>query len=198
MFTVLAPVFLAASVLASPALITRQTPAGCQSFPTDGAWNVDNFTLSALLEDDTQKPLALSGNDTTFTLATTESISSPQGTNFTMVSSAVTAPVMSNNDVAKAANTVTDGGFLTFATSQDDSASAVDSYCELYNTDPNGSIYPYPLLAVNGYADGFSLCDSTNDSQVNVVFNASQDASSTGYDYSTCVPVHLLMVQDEQ
>lgn len=69
MFTVLAPVFLAASVLASPALITRQTPAGCQSFPTDGAWNVDNFTLSALLEDDTQKPLALSGNDTTFTLA---------------------------------------------------------------------------------------------------------------------------------
>lgn len=71
MFTVLAPVLLAASALASPALLKRQTPAGCESFPTNGAWNVNDFTLSALLEgdDSTQKPLALAGNGTTFTLA---------------------------------------------------------------------------------------------------------------------------------
>lgn len=69
MFTALAPVFLAASALASPALLKRQIPAGCENFPTNGAWDVDNFALSALLEDNSTHTLALSGDDPIFTLA---------------------------------------------------------------------------------------------------------------------------------
>lgn len=77
MFAALAPVFLAASALASPANLKRQddAPAGCQGM-SNGAWNIANFTLVAQYDSDasTQIPLALGGNGSTFTLGVSLSL----------------------------------------------------------------------------------------------------------------------------
>ena len=62
------------------------------------------------------------------------------------------------------------------------------------NTDPNGG-NPYPVLAVNKDSDSFSLCKSTSgdsSGQDIIIYEASE--SSTDYDFSSCVPVHIQLI----
>jgi len=92
-------------------------------------------------------------------------------------------------------SSVSSGSMPGFWVSNDsDLPTPAQVYCAVANTDPEyGS--KYPLLAVNGETDQFSLCMSGSGAtaQNNVVYQATSDNSGT-YDYNTCYPVALQLV----
>jgi len=67
-------------------------------------------------------------------------------------------------------------------------------YCAVADTDPDNG-RQYPLLAVNGETDQFSLCMSSSSSsaQSNVVYQPTSD-NSGAYSYDSCQPVVLHLV----
>ncbi|THH20155.1 hypothetical protein EW146_g1167 [Bondarzewia mesenterica] len=189
---VIAPLLLLTPVLATP--LKRDTAPGCRSFIINGIGTVLNFTLLAQYDNNTsiQKQLVLGGNGnstaTVSYLGTAETIPTPEGQNFTMTDSGLTAQAVDGNTVPKVSSNVNSGGFLGFLAESDSApTSPAQIYCELFNTDPNGSPYAYPILAVNSDADNFLICNSTASSQQNVVLGPVQ-TSATDYDSESLSP----------
>ncbi|KAI0311852.1 hypothetical protein OF83DRAFT_1087419 [Amylostereum chailletii] len=176
----------------------RRTSSGCSAFPVNGVPDVPNFTLLAQSTADAsvQEPLVLVAHTPSLTLsylATADSIStaSPLGSTFSMASSGITAHT-ANNGSAVSVDVGSSNAFLQFVSLT--SAPPAEDYCELVNTDPNGSPYAYPVLAVNGDSGSFFLCDSGSNSERLVVFNPEQ-ASATTFVFDTCDKVDILIVQ---
>ncbi|TFY80457.1 hypothetical protein EWM64_g3561 [Hericium alpestre] len=190
------PAMLAVSVAASP---PRRSSA-CAAFFNTGVDKVANFQLRAQYDDGSREALVLGddgqSNSTVSILGTAATIPVSEGTNFTMADSGIIARAVGDVTTPKYSQTVSSGGFLSFAEAPEGgSGSPAEVYCELVSTDPNGSPFEYPILAVNSDADNFYVCQSTASSQRSVVYDASE-ASAEGYDFSSCQRAHVAMVQD--
>ncbi|KAI0033939.1 hypothetical protein K488DRAFT_84487 [Vararia minispora EC-137] len=165
------------SVLATP-LIARNAP-GCPGvFNSIG--DVANFTLTAAYKNDTSLTRPLGLVPQTPSLFNSFIAVSDLGTVFTMVNSGIKT-VSSSVAVSQP---VSSNGFLEFVSFT--SFPPTQIYCEFYNTDPNGSLYPYPLLAVNSDSDHFSICPGgLGRQQEVVVYNST----------SSCDEVVVMIVQ---
>ncbi|KAI0040750.1 hypothetical protein FA95DRAFT_825917 [Auriscalpium vulgare] len=186
---------LAASGLALPT--SRATPTACAAF-ANGVPAVAQFTLSAHYVNATTRPQTLvlgapSAASNESYLGTAETIRVPVGSTFAMAQSGVTARPVAGAGAPSVSRAVPgSNALLTFTA---DAAAPAQAYCELVNTDPNGSPYPYPVLAVNSDSENFSVCRSEGGEDV-VVYNAS--SATTVYDAGSCQKVHVLLVQPRQ
>ncbi|GBE81365.1 hypothetical protein BKA93DRAFT_726182 [Sparassis latifolia] len=106
--------------------------------------------------------------------------------NGTLIPTGATGLTASNFDVYA-------GSALLFKYSQvpEEVDPGAQIYCAMANTDPAGGGIPYPVLAVNGDLNGFSLCltDDNGAGHYNVVYQAQE--GNEHYDYSTCYPVSI-------
>jgi len=69
-------------------------------------------------------------------------------------------------------------------------------YCGVADTDPAGGGTGFPLLAVHGDTDHFSLCSAGDFplAQTNVVWRASA-INDGSYNFTSCYPVHIQIVE---
>ncbi|KAK7680810.1 hypothetical protein QCA50_016120 [Cerrena zonata] len=68
-------------------------------------------------------------------------------------------------------------------------------YCAVASTDPHGGGTGFPVLAVLGDTDSFSLCPAGNftGAQTSVVYKP--EVNATSYIFDQCVPVHLQIIE---
>ncbi|KAI0919757.1 hypothetical protein AcW1_003076 [Taiwanofungus camphoratus] len=195
---------LASCSFALPTLKARAGPS-CAGIG-GGAFDVaHNFTLYAYNSttsntNSTGVPLVVgqagsTENEESKVLSTYASYPYNDWPNFSLVNGALIPNSGSSSSAAAADSNVTAGNEPGFIVADPENLpQAAEIYCGVADTDPNqGS--RYPLLAVNGNTDSFSLCMSGSGAraQNNVVYLPSSDNSGV-YDYSSCYPVHLHMV----
>ncbi|KAI0319721.1 hypothetical protein OF83DRAFT_746667 [Amylostereum chailletii] len=188
-FALFASLALAVSVSASP--IVKRAPA-C-------AWNsvldVPGFTLLAvnLGDQSVERSLVLGVipgfQPNVSVLATNATVTKNLGWNFTMAEGGVTAePVEGSDDPQQSMYVALQNSLLEFLSkSASVTQKPVKSYCELFNTSPHGTEYPY-VLGVNGDSDGFSICKSKT-TDVDVVVYKPANGTALPYDPETCESV---------
>ncbi|KAF8268699.1 hypothetical protein EI94DRAFT_1119830 [Lactarius quietus] len=183
--------FLAALSVASP-VVRQLSDAPCQTV------DVRSFTLAAVPNSDSTTQLFLSvsgGSDPVTPLATSESqnvTAGPIADLFQMADGGITTIIRSSGIVLSTSLGVsTTNGLLNFQFAADSATFAVEVYCEVDFSAPQGSQY---FLAVNGDASNFSLCTSDSGEDV-VVYNAQEDGSEdAGFDFTTCSGVSLQII----
>ncbi|KAI0068872.1 hypothetical protein BV25DRAFT_1817790 [Artomyces pyxidatus] len=187
--------FLAAAAAASPV----RRVGNC---PWNGTPDANGpFTFLATYDNDTtiQKPLALGSNGedgiVVSWLGTTESIASVVASNFTLTDNGITAYPDNGTDISVSDPVASTNGWLSFI--KPDAGVTIPpspAYCELFNTSPHGTEFPYGL-AVASDSDHFSLCKSLTSPQELVIYNATEDgAANSGFDFSSCDAVHVHII----
>ncbi|KAL6302035.1 hypothetical protein BKA93DRAFT_439837 [Sparassis latifolia] len=82
-----------------------------------------------------------------------------------------------------------------FSTEESELPAPIQNYCIIDSPDS-----PYPILAVNGVTDAFSLCESDTPYYFgipnDVMFQATEDNGHT-YNYTSCYPVRLQVVYEQ-
>ncbi|KAH9059076.1 hypothetical protein EDB87DRAFT_1685025 [Lactarius vividus] len=145
---------LAALSLASP--VVRQTPV-C---PWNGVPNASNFTLLSVSRADNsvRKPLALGSNG----------LPSPSS-----------AAWLGTADLVGVSDPVaTENGWLSFLLPDEGvTITPAEVYCELFNTSPHGTEFPFTLAVNGGDSDNFSLCKSSTSDEYVVIYNVVQASS---------------------
>ncbi|KAF5389211.1 hypothetical protein D9757_003474 [Collybiopsis confluens] len=206
MFTgiIFSSLFLTSGAL-SAAIFGRDE--GCRNFPTNGVGNTsDYFTLWAVYDnpaDGGEVPLAMStfgtsaNVETTF-LAPAEHSGVTLGILFHLNNTGLVGiqyPDGNDHSALWVSQSTEQGGPLPFSPAKDDNlAGMAEDYCEVVSTDPEGSPFPGPLLAGEGTADGWSLCNRTDNAVYQgVVLNAAEYSEDYGYDFATCKSVHVFL-----
>ncbi|EMD35782.1 hypothetical protein CERSUDRAFT_115735 [Gelatoporia subvermispora B] len=71
-------------------------------------------------------------------------------------------------------------------------------YCGVADTDPAGGGTGFPLLALNGDTDHFSLCSAGDfhAAQTNIIWRASS-VNDGSYNFTSCYPVHIQIIELE-
>ncbi|KAI0028395.1 hypothetical protein K488DRAFT_73796 [Vararia minispora EC-137] len=156
---------LAGSAFASPVVLGAP---GCSGV-FNGIGNVTHFALEAAYKNNTSliRPLGLV-QQTPSLLNSIIAVSDVR-TPFTMVSSGI--KTLSSSPAVS--QPVSSSGYLEFISFT--SSSPTEIYCEFFNTSPHGSPYPYPVLAVYGDSDHFSLCPSGQDLMKELVVYKSKE-----------------------
>ncbi|KAI0047485.1 hypothetical protein FA95DRAFT_1572459 [Auriscalpium vulgare] len=181
-----------ASALALPASNKRDV-----SCPWNGVANGSGpFTLLSVFDADTtvQKPVGLGTNGLADS-STTESIASVVATTFQLADGGITAAPLTGGESSVSDPVLPPNGWLSFI--QPDEGVTIPPasvYCELFNTSPHGTEFPY-ALSIAGDSDSFSLCKSSTSAQELIIYEATEDgAANAGLDYSTCEPVHVHLI----
>jgi hypothetical protein len=193
--------FLTTLSLASP--VARQT-SPC---PLNGTPNpASHFTLLSVSKADSsdQQPLALGLNgipdSSTSWLGTANSIDTIVAETFFMLDEGITA-YASDGSFVGVSNLVPSGnGLLSFQHPYGTlEIKIAQIYCELFNTSPNGALFP-DTLAVNGAdSNSFSLCTSSTSGEVLVVYNATEAGSTdAGFVWTTCTAVDVYIIPNNQ
>ncbi|OCH89963.1 hypothetical protein OBBRIDRAFT_777746 [Obba rivulosa] len=98
--------------------------------------------------------------------------------------------------VSAADNNVTEASAPSWILTTFDLPASVQIYCGVADTDPAGGGTGFPLLAVHGDTDHFSLCsagDFTN-AQTNIIWRASA-VNDGSYNFTSCYPVHIQIIE---
>ncbi|KIK51621.1 hypothetical protein GYMLUDRAFT_78128 [Collybiopsis luxurians FD-317 M1] len=200
---VLPSIFFFACSAAGAAVFKRD--GGCNNFPTNGVSNnADYFSLWAQYDQTgTEIPLAMgtfatSAPFTGAVLATADYSGATVGSLFQLNNSGLVGigyPDGNDQTATWIAHSTEDGGPVPFALSPSGSLAGIDEdYCEVVSTDPNGSPFPGPLLAAEGTADDWSICNRTsNPAQMGLVLRAATWSADYGYNFPTCQPVHVFL-----
>ncbi|CAL1702372.1 unnamed protein product [Somion occarium] len=86
---------------------------------------------------------------------------------------------------------VSDGREPNFIVSTFEAPDPARNYCALANISPHGTNPNYPILAVNGDINGFSLCDSRHAGIDTTVVYKPKSSDNSLYNVESCYPVHL-------
>ncbi|KAI0272310.1 hypothetical protein BC834DRAFT_840649 [Gloeopeniophorella convolvens] len=197
-------------VISLLATLSFASPVARQSSAPACAWNsvtdASNFTLLSVQKSDTsiQKQLVLGTNGQpnglTAFLGTAESVTAPiVAENFVMANGGITGYGADDRVTAVSLAVADENGWLSFARPSPLLTPApADAYCELFNTSPHGTEFPY-TLAANGESEEFSLCQSSTSDEFVIIFNAVQASSpSAGYIWSSCQSVTVYMIFADQ
>ncbi|KAJ3772395.1 hypothetical protein FB446DRAFT_788756 [Lentinula raphanica] len=195
---------LVLSSTASGAAIFKRDD-GCSNFPINGiSTNSDFFALWAVYNDTgVEIPLAMStfgtsGSVETAFLAPAGLAGVTVGNLFQLNNSGLVGiGYPDGNDQTKTwvSDSTEDGGPLPFSLSDNSTLAGIaEDYCELVNTDPNGSTLPGPVLAAEGTPDSWSICNRTDNAlELGLVFKAADYSADYGYNVSTCQFVHVFL-----
>ncbi|KAJ3749311.1 hypothetical protein DFH05DRAFT_1476299, partial [Lentinula detonsa] len=191
---ILSSLLTLSSTVSGAAIFKRDD--GCSNYPINGiSTNSDYFSLWAQYnETGVELPLAMStfgtsGQVQTAFLAPADYAGVTIGNLFQMNNSGVVGIGYPES------RWMSDGGPLPFSLSQNISLAGIaEDYCELVNTDPNGSSIPGPVLAAEGTPDSWSICNRTDNAlQLGLVFKAASFSADYGYNFSTCQSVHVFL-----
>ncbi|KAI0764149.1 hypothetical protein BD413DRAFT_483041 [Trametes elegans] len=184
----------------SVARLTDADPASCAKFGAGGFDEAPNFTLTAWNVDgsndnSTGVPLVLASGGATsggsfLRLATWASYPYNQYPTLSLADGTLIPNAPEGVTPAKASN-VDDGAQLGFVSNNNvNPADGAKIYCAVADTDPAGHGTGHAFLAVNGDTGSFSLC---KDGSQNVVYYKAAEGNS--YDYSSCYPVRVQLIQ---
>ncbi|OBZ72803.1 hypothetical protein A0H81_06940 [Grifola frondosa] len=192
---------LAGTSLALPAPPRRREPGAWCNNLGGGAFDIAyNFTLAAYNSTGTNTnstgvPLVLgqAGATTGEEIKALSTYASFPYNDFPNLSLLEGALIPNGQATASDAN-VTAGEPPNFVVTNLNPPAPAQIYCAIADTDPAGGGTGYPILAVHGDPDSFSLCATGTSprAQNNVVYKAS--ANALGYDFSSCYPVRLQLV----
>ncbi|KAJ3731033.1 hypothetical protein DFJ43DRAFT_1040349 [Lentinula guzmanii] len=200
---ILSSLLALSSTVSGAAILKRDD--GCSNFPVNGiSTNSDYFSLWAQYDEtDVELPLAMStfgtsGQVQTSFLAPADDSGVTIGNLFQLNNSGLVGigyPDGNDQTATWVSDATEDGGPLPFSLSQNTTLAGIaEDYCELVNTDPNGSTIPGPVLAAEGSADNWSICNRTDNAlQLGLVFKAANFSADYGYNFTTCQSVHVFL-----
>ncbi|KAJ4490602.1 hypothetical protein J3R30DRAFT_113110 [Lentinula aciculospora] len=199
----------------SAAILRRDN--GCNAWPSVGIKDNNNsFELWAHYESRVAVPLAI----TTFSNQSSDSVNSsiqhaylaPNDLGGTVIGNLFTlnnsgligSGSSSSNSSGESTNTtwisnaVDAGGSFPFSLAVDTNyAGIADDYCEVPNTDPNGSLINGPLFGVQGTTAGWAICNRIDNPLFQgVVFKPAEYSASYGFNFSTCLNVTIYLRSD--
>ncbi|CCM00187.1 uncharacterized protein FIBRA_02215 [Fibroporia radiculosa] len=189
------------STFATVTLEARQTVSPCAGLGNN-TWSITpyNFTLAAYnitLPNANVSGVPLiyapvQGFTPTVAIATSDSFLAESGLQLNYLYNNTLNPRESNgSSIAVSGNPVAQGMSLQFLLeSHGNTSSSAQIYC-VKDAEPNDG-YPYPILAVNGDADNFSLCLGLFPLATDVSYVIYRPIQNTsGYIYDSCYSVRL-------